>query len=578
MKLAHIYIEEHKALKRLNIPINGRFECFYKDGSLKLTKRDDILSDYYKGIDISAVVGKNGTGKTTILNFLETLVLSSDSSGLIVFYCDFENCFYICNINHCKLDGVVDSSELKENEINFKFVSNHKEFFEKNKIRLININNISPEQSGLTLVRSKSHSSIINLTLKYNTRTQEQKRYYFSKLLKYFKEYYSNESFHEDIYFELGINSSPARIVYRALENNSNNKIEHVVRSWTQHLNNIKLFEGGTIFNNLVGMNIISILSLLSKSSDISSDKQNRILLHLLYLFADYNMNNVNDTPYHIMLQMFVSSTDKYLNEAIGYFEPVSESDRELIGNINFNLLKKQLERVLNYLSELANLIDVHELKYTQVNSSVCKLEDYLLINEISELVDNMPDEIASNIRLGWRGVSTGELAYSHIFSEIYHYLTRENVGDSNSIIVIDEVDLYLHPEWQREFVSKIINLISYCHNINNVPLPQVIMTTHSPIITGDFLPRDIISLYKDKDEYGVYKKEVCVRPSLGFGTSISDLYLSGMHLDAVFGTHSKQYIDSIISRAKENNLTNFDRELIQQISDKHIRKYLLTS
>ncbi|HDO1331874.1 TPA: hypothetical protein P2Q98_004677, partial [Aeromonas veronii] len=105
---------------------------------------------------------------------------------------------------------------------------------------------------------------------------------------------------------------------------------------------------------------------------------------------------------------------------------------------------------------------------------------------------------------------------------------------------------------------------------------PQIILTTHSPIIAGDFLPRDIISLYKEIDEYN--DEKIIIKPSIGFGTSISDLYLDGMHLTAIFGEHSKKHIDHIMNHTKNGTLTEFDKKLISQISDKYIRDYLLSS
>lgn len=251
-----------------------------------------------------------------------------------------------------------------------------------------------------------------------------------------------------------------------------------------------------------------------------------------------------------------------------------SEKDLyNLFKNIETTKLKEALNSVLEQLFKLSELIEDHGLEYTKISANICKLEDYTLITSISELVDELPGEISDNIKLGWCGISTGELAYTHIFSETFHYLNSTKISNvKNSIIIIDEVDLYLHPEWQRTFLSKFIQLIGYCYSAKKSVIPQIILTTHSPIITGDFLPKDIVSIYKEEDE------SIVIKPSIGFGTSISDLYLNGMHLTAIFGEHSKKYINQIIKRAQEDKLTEFDKELIKQISDKHVRDYLLPS
>ncbi|MFB2850408.1 hypothetical protein ACE1B7_18975, partial [Aeromonas veronii] len=78
MEIAHIYIQEHKAIRNLNIPINGRFNCFYQNEHLYINICKDDLSAYYDGIPTSVLIGKNGTGKTSILTFLDTLGVFQD--------------------------------------------------------------------------------------------------------------------------------------------------------------------------------------------------------------------------------------------------------------------------------------------------------------------------------------------------------------------------------------------------------------------------------------------------------------------------------------------------------------------
>jgi hypothetical protein len=55
MKLAYLYIEEHKVLKSINIPINGNHKCDYSTGSLTLKVSHNNL-DYYNGLSCSAII------------------------------------------------------------------------------------------------------------------------------------------------------------------------------------------------------------------------------------------------------------------------------------------------------------------------------------------------------------------------------------------------------------------------------------------------------------------------------------------------------------------------------------------
>ena len=47
---------------------------------------------------------------------------------------------------------------------------------------------------------------------------------------------------------------------------------------------------------------------------------------------------------------------------------------------------------------------------------------------------------------------------------------------DNRGIVLVDEIDLHIHPEWQRTMVSRIAKTL---------PKLQFVFTTHSPIIAG---------------------------------------------------------------------------------------------
>lgn len=52
-----------------------------------------------------------------------------------------------------------------------------------------------------------------------------------------------------------------------------------------------------------------------------------------------------------------------------------------------------------------------------------------------------------------------------------------------SGIILIDEIDLHLHPAWQRKIVSILMNTFPNC---------QFIITTHSPQVLGEIEANDI--------------------------------------------------------------------------------------
>jgi predicted ATP-binding protein involved in virulence len=59
----------------------------------------------------------------------------------------------------------------------------------------------------------------------------------------------------------------------------------------------------------------------------------------------------------------------------------------------------------------------------------------------------------------------------------------------AQAVVLIDELDLHLHPQWQRSIVQKLTTTFPNC---------QFIATTHSPLIIGEVPPENIILIAED--------------------------------------------------------------------------------
>lgn len=77
--------------------------------------------------------------------------------------------------------------------------------------------------------------------------------------------------------------------------------------------------------------------------------------------------------------------------------------------------------------------------------------------------------------------LSDGEKCYIAMVCDLTSRLVMANpVGnplDGNGIVLIDEVDLHLHPQWQTEVLSKLTRTFPNC---------QFFVSTHSPIVAAD--------------------------------------------------------------------------------------------
>ncbi|GAB5544299.1 MAG: AAA family ATPase [Sandaracinaceae bacterium] len=101
--------------------------------------------------------------------------------------------------------------------------------------------------------------------------------------------------------------------------------------------------------------------------------------------------------------------------------------------------------------------------------------------------------------RLALNQLSDGERAFIAIIGDMVRRLALANpdLDDllrGHGIVLIDELELHLHPRWQREIVQ---NLRETFPNI------QFIGTTHSPFVIQSLQPGELINL--DPDELGEY-------------------------------------------------------------------------
>jgi Predicted ATP-binding protein involved in virulence len=101
--------------------------------------------------------------------------------------------------------------------------------------------------------------------------------------------------------------------------------------------------------------------------------------------------------------------------------------------------------------------------------------------------------------RLSLDQLSDGERSFLAILSDLVRRLSLANPDlkdplEGAGVVLIDELELHLHPKWQREVVEKLRTAF---------PHIQFIATTHSPFIIQSLRPGELINL--DPEEFAEY-------------------------------------------------------------------------
>lgn len=153
--------------------------------------------------------------------------------------------------------------------------------------------------------------------------------------------------------------------------------------------------------------------------------------------------------------------------------------------------------------------------------------------------------------------MSTGELRFIYFFADLYEIFNKDlgteagrgKIENQTMILLFDEPDSCLHPEWARQFVyalNSILNVNPFADKSINY---QIILTTHSPIMLSDIPSEHIICMARDKNDL----KKINVRKAdFGFASNIYDIMKSSFFMEKYFGEFASRFVDDLTSKCSK--------------------------
>jgi predicted ATPase len=228
---------------------------------------------------------------------------------------------------------------------------------------------------------------------------------------------------------------------------------------------------------------------------------------------------------------------------------------RQVLNNIRFNLLhnsdddKWSLKNENNnqyYKIKLSKLVS----RIESFNTDGIFLYEELIpigcFNPILWVKNNEDENSVSNLDI----LSSGEQHFIHsIQSILYHIININSVfkTDADKIrynyvnIILDEIELYYHPEFQRIFVDELLQKIQSL-TIPNIKGINFLFCTHSPFILSDIPKENTLKL-----DNGKIKLNTNTHNTLG--ANIHDLLDNDFYLSNGFmGEYAKGKIFSLIN------------------------------
>lgn len=144
--------------------------------------------------------------------------------------------------------------------------------------------------------------------------------------------------------------------------------------------------------------------------------------------------------------------------------------------------------------------------------------------------------------------ISSGQLQFVHTMSNIaYHIENLLSVKEEKRVkyryvnIMMDEIEMCYHPEYQRTFVNEIVGMIKRLR-INERCAVNILMSTHSPFVLSDIPQSNVIYIDKGKDvgcEMGINT----------FAANVNELLNKSFFLSNGFmGEFAKEKIESLVA------------------------------
>lgn len=171
--------------------------------------------------------------------------------------------------------------------------------------------------------------------------------------------------------------------------------------------------------------------------------------------------------------------------------------------------------------------------------------------------------------------LSSGQRQYLYTFSTyIYHILNLLSIQESHRVkyrhfnLIFDEIEICFHPEFQRRFIDELLGYLRRMR-LNVHATYNIIIATHSPFILSDIPQINI--LYLEEGKVPPRRKQF----KNPFAANISDiLYESFFLRDGFIGEWARTKINAILNKHTTwSDLTEEERIVIEQIGDEYLKK-----
>lgn len=256
----------------------------------------------------------------------------------------------------------------------------------------------------------------------------------------------------------------------------------------------------------------------------------------------------------------------------------IYENEEYDIGNwYEYEAILKREEEVIKRNVQVLNMQLKDNLIELIQGKIIFKIDNKDMVECI---ISNNRENSIYNVTLDHRDLSSGQNGYLELLFRLYKcslMIKKEEkeVGQiSNIYMLIDEGEVFLHPQYQKKYLKNLMEIIQILFVNRNV---QLILTTNSPFILTDIQHENIMYLKKDFDNNNFQMREVRT-----FGANITSLLINNFFMqNGLVGSFAKDKISDMISEIRNGREKSEEQERqlhkqIDIIGDTLIRKKML--
>jgi len=599
LELVYLWVEDYKNIKKQGFNFSPKFNCHYDEDSNELTinENEDYIENFFgENINVTAIVGKNGSGKSSILELISFLrferIHQITNKKVIFVFRNKNNLYIICNSTRSL------HSFQCEVEITNKTV--HKVI--KKNVQSDNLFELTMFTNGLYdftmqdenyyILRTPHFYSFYNGDhVHYKEKKDDKNRHHelnakYAYLLKDQNDFFNflDENFLFDkMYLEIDFTRKYELALYDDDEyvgqykeiNNFYNMDFGIESEWSSDGKNKVTQEDKKtelIYKFLSFYFLKEYIHVVSRFEHDFNEKfkENFLKKFLDYIMIPLKIPEVEEGKIVVYLAI-ITFVKKYFIDLNKFLKQAFKSKKGMLDDFrdNASLLKyvTKYVSIVHILEKYFILKDFesHKNNFYFISESISI--DYNLLEKFDKHVEKsslLTDLYNSNIvrwdffnqnkNYNYRKLSTGEKQLLE-FIVNFAYTIKNMKHTDKSVIFIEEIEISMHPEWQKRLLNIMISVFKKLDLLDHNSLNyNLIFTTHSPFLISDIPKQNIIFLDKDKDgKCKVLPHSEVMNKKQTFGQNIHTLLSDSFFMeDGLMGEFAKEKINEIIEFHKE--------------------------